>query len=242
MYRELDPAHVIDTAAKLRRRVEERFPNSGLGRVAAELEGVTREAAALSEWMARPNWPLRGAVGLTVALLVVVLVALGLQVKVELKAGAWSDLVQGLEALINDVVFFGIGIYFLVSLEVRQKRRRALAALHVLRSLAHIVDMHQLTKDPERVLSGGPNTASSPVRTMTPFELVRYLDYSSEMLALISKVAGIYVQNFADPVTVDAASAVEDLTVGLSRAIWQKIVILDRFMDPSTAEAIVRPN
>jgi hypothetical protein len=242
MYRELDPTHVIDTAARLRRRVDERFPGSGLGRVAAELESVTREAASLSAWMARPNWPLRAAVLLTVLALVVVLIALGLQVKVELRTGGWSDLVQGLEALINDLVFFGIGIYFLVGLEVRQKRKRVLSALHVLRSLAHIVDMHQLTKDPERVFSGGPNTASSPVRSMTPFELVRYLDYSSEMLAIVSKVAGIYVQNFSDPVTIDAASAVEELTVGLSRAIWQKIVIMDRFMDPVTAEAIVEPN
>ncbi len=242
MYRQLDPAQVIDTAARLRRRVEERFPESGLGKVAAELEGVTREAAALSEWMVRPNWPLRAAVGVVVLLLVIVLVTVTMQVKLELKAGDWFSLVQGLEALINDLIFFGIGIYFLVGLEVRHKRKRALAALHVLRSLAHIVDMHQLTKDPERVLSAGPSTASSPKRTMSPFELVRYLDYSSEMLAIVSKVAGIYVQHFADPVTIDAASAVEDLTVGLSRAIWQKIVILDRFMDQSTAGAVVEPS
>ena len=57
--------------------------------------------------------------------------------------------------------------------------------------MAHIVDMHQLTKDPERLLQGGPATPSSPQRTMTPFELGRYLDYSSEMLSMISKTAAI---------------------------------------------------
>jgi hypothetical protein len=70
---------------------------------------------------------------------------------------------------------------------------------------------------------------------MTPFELTRYLDYSSEMLAIISKVAALYVQELPDPVTVDAASAVEDLAGGLSRTIWQKIVILDRIMTPDPA-------
>jgi len=37
---------------------------------------------------------------------------------------------------------------------------------------------------------------------MTHFELTRYLDYCSEMLALISKIAAIYVQRSHDPVTL----------------------------------------
>ena len=41
---------------------------------------------------------------------------------------------------------------FLFSLEGRLKRRTALRMLHRLRSIAHVVDMHQLTKDPENVL------------------------------------------------------------------------------------------
>ena len=36
----------------------------------------------------------------------------------------------------------------------------ALRALHQFRSLAHIVDMHQLTKDPERLMSPQPHTPS----------------------------------------------------------------------------------
>ncbi len=57
--------------------------------------------------------------------------------------------------------------------------------------MAHIVDMHQLTKDPEPLLLDGPSTPSSPERKLTPFELGRYLDYSSEMLSMISKTAAI---------------------------------------------------
>ena len=62
---------------------------------------------------------------------------------------------------------------------------------------------------------------------MTPFELNRYLDYCSESLALISKIAALYVQGFQDPVLLDAVDDMEDLTAGFSRKIWQKITILE---------------
>jgi hypothetical protein len=62
---------------------------------------------------------------------------------------------------------------------------------------------------------------------MTPFQLNRYLDYCSDALALISKIAALYVQGFQDPVLLDAVDDVEDLTAGFSRKIWQKITILE---------------
>jgi hypothetical protein len=46
-------------------------------------------------------------------------------------------------------------------------------------------------------------------------------------LALISKIAALYVQGFQDPILLDAVDDVEDLTAGFSRKIWQKITILD---------------
>ena len=58
-------------------------------------------------------------------------------------------------------------------------------------------------------------------------ELNRYLDYCSDALALISKIAALHVQGFQDPVLLDAVDDVEDLTAGFSRKIWQKITILE---------------
>jgi hypothetical protein len=150
-------------------------------------------------------------------------------------SGGLIEALQGFESLVNDAVFVGIAVYFLLNIEVRVKRGKALGALHVLRSLAHIIDMHQLTKDPERIVNKVGSTASSPIRSMTPFELTRYLDYCTEMLAIISKIAAVYVQELGDAVTVDAASAVEELAVNLSRAIWQKIMILERSLPPDAA-------
>ncbi len=68
---------------------------------------------------------------------------------------------------------------------------------------------------------------------MDPFELHRYLDYCSEMLALISKVGALYVQDFPDRAALDAVDQIENLATGLSRKIWQKIVILDRYVHDS---------
>jgi hypothetical protein len=146
----------------------------------------------------------------------------------EMPAGGFDlgEFVQVLESGINDVVLIGVAVFFLITLETRIKRRRALDALHELRVIAHIIDMHQLTKDPERIFGQGLDTESSPRRAMTPLELGRYLDYCSEMLSLAGKIAALYVQRFPDDVALGAVNEIEDLTTGLSRKIWQKLMIL----------------
>ena len=76
------------------------------------------------------------------------------------------------------------------------------------------------------VIGEAPTTDSSPTRRMTQFELGRYLDYCSEMLSLTGKVAALYVQQFDDGVALQAVNEIEDLTTGLSRKIWQKLMIV----------------
>src|ERR1051325_6414418 len=139
----------------------------------------------------------------------------------------YTNFIQALDATIGSIVFMGAAILFLVNWENRIKRNRALKAVHELRALAHIVDMHQLTKDPENYFGRGRRPINPPKRDMTPFALSRYLDYCGDSLALISKIAALYVQGFQDTVLLDAVDDVEDLTSGLSRKIWQKLMILD---------------
>jgi hypothetical protein len=230
VYRRLDPDRIVDTARRLETRIGERFPGSGLSSVAAELVTLCERAGRDQEWVRKPHLPLRLAIGIGIALLIAVAVA-AVTVLLPRPAGSSiAELLQLIEAAVNDIVFIGIAIYFLMSLEVRRKRRRALAAIHQLRAMAHIIDMHQLTKDPERIMNpaAGADTPSSPVRQMDVFALSRYLDYSSEMLSVLSKSAALYGQDFDDPVTNAAVNEVETLTSGLSRKIWQKIMILDR--------------
>lgn len=227
MYRELDATLIIATADRLTRRIDERFPDSGLGRVSQELLAVARESEARAARLRRPNWPLRALAAGALVFLLAVIVAGGFAIRVRSDVGGWFDFVQGVEAAINDIVLVGLGVFFLFTIETRLKRRTALRALHQLRSIAHIVDMHQLTKDPDVVLTPEMATASSPERRMTRFQLARYLDYCSELLALTSKVAALYAQCLDDPVVLDAVSGVQGLTYGLSGKIWQKIMILD---------------
>ena len=154
-------------------------------------------------------------------------------------------LIQGFDALIHIVFVVGGLLFFLVSMEDRLKRRRALRAVNELRSIIHVVDMHQLTKEPASSFAGGTPTPNSPKRNLTPFELGRYLDYCSEMLALIAKVAVLYAQALPDPVIVDAVSDIERLTTNLSQKIWAKITLIHTLagsFDPAAAPTTSHPD
>src|SRR6516164_4595438 len=224
-YRKLNWQKIIETIQALHGRIERRFPGSGLGKVVAQLLDVATETVVRTEWIQKPHLLLR----LGAALLSLAIVALLLLMLIHIRQYRFDDytnFIQALDASISSVVFIGAAILFLVSWENRIKRRRALKALHELRALAHIVDMHQLTKDPERFLRPQTDTTFLK-RTMTPFELARYLDYCSDALALISKIAALYVQGFEDEVVLDAVDDMEDLTAGFSRKIWQKITIIE---------------
>jgi hypothetical protein len=62
----------------------------------------------------------------------------------------------------------------------------------------------------------------------SPAHLAHYLDYCSEVLSLTSKLAALYLKGFDDHVVIGAVNEIEQLAAGLSRKIWQKIMILDR--------------
>jgi len=147
-----------------------------------------------------------------------------------------SELLQLVYNAVNDTVLASLALVFVWSWEVRIKRGRTLKALHELRSLAHIIDMHQLTKDPEWVVTPGEASTLLPERGMTRFELSRYLDYCSEMLSITGKIAALYIQDFDDDVALAAVNEVENLTTGLSRKIWQKLMIVFA-MGPETTAA-----
>ena len=139
------------------------------------------------------------------------------------------DFTQLLESGINDLVLTGAAIWFLLSLETRIKRHRALAAIHEMRAIAHVIDMHQLTKAPETVLGQAPaaDAAGGPARrALSSADLALYLDYCSELLSLTGKVAVLYVQDFDDGAARDGVNDVEELTNGLSRKIWQKMTVV----------------
>jgi len=234
-YTELKGERILETVERLTHRIDERFPGSGLGGVCRHLRTVAAAAARDVPRLGRPIWPLRLFIVGAIAVLVAASVWMGsLLFRVSLDPGNVSEALQGSDAARNDIIFLSLAIFFLVSLETRVKRRRVLRSLHRLRSIVHIVDMHQLTKDPEPLLSPKVDTASSPARVLSRFELSRYLDYCSEMLSLASKLAALHVQYVNDAVVLDAVNDIETLAASLSNKIWQKIMILDAARPPDS--------
>lgn len=214
------------TIHALEQRIQERFPDSSLGKLTRDLRQVADETLSRIEEIQRPHLILRVAVWTLSAAIVVLLIQVPFNYR-EFRLSEFSNFIQALDSGLSSVVYIGATILFLVTWESRMKRVRILRAIHELRAMAHIVDMHQLTKDPERAFKIGTDTASSPKRGLTPFELSRYLDYCSEALALMSKIGALYVQVFQDAVVLDAVDDLEDLTIGMSRKIWQKIALVD---------------
>ena len=228
-FSKLDARPIRETIERLQRRISERFPQSGLSEVATELSDLARENEDVIVQLRKPILWLRALEVLALVALLTVLVWMTMTFFPTFEGGKVHllDMIQALDAAINELILLSLAIFFLVSLEMRFKRRTALAMLHRLRSLAHIVDMHQLTKDPEHVLHQVEATASSPERRLTRAALTRYLEYCSELLALVSKLAALHAQDLQDPVVLEAVNDLESLTADLSRNIWQKITILD---------------
>lgn len=221
-YRALDYDEIAETLERLHSRISERFPESGLRKVCEELIAVGRETDECVRYLRAPHWPTRVLV--TLAIVGMIVIMLMTAVTQGLPTKAWSEF----DSAKNSLVFLGVAVFFLLSIEPRIKRRRALKVVHQLRSLAHVIDMHQLTKDPERLFSPEvADTSSSPERNLTSPELGRYLDYCSELLSVTSKLSALLVQYFNDPVLLGAVDEIETLTTGLSGKIWQKIQLLD---------------
>ncbi len=224
-YRKLDPNLVLQSLETLVRRIEERFPGAGLANVCRDLVALARETSQRAHEINRPHLFLRFVIWVAITAGIALLIAVAQLILTGTKAT--DDLfgtLQGIDSGFNIVVLMGATLYFVSSLETRWKQRTALKALHEFRSIVHVIDMHQLTKDPSMLAQ--VHTSSSPDRNLSPFELVRYLDYCSEMLSLTAKLAALYAEKLSDPIVVDTVGDIERLAADLSGKIWQKITIV----------------
>lgn len=226
-YRTLDPDKITATANRLAQRIAERFPDSGLRKVADELVSLSHDLAIAAEALKAPITWLRVLIALAIAVGALVMFLVGSVISFDRISTGAFDFVQGVEASLNTLIITGLGLLALVRAEERIKRRRVFEQLHGLRSLIHVIDMHQLTKDPAALSPGFTSTQHSPQRTMTAAELGRYLDYCSEMLSITGKLAALFAQAVNDDVVVDAVNDIESLGSNLARKIWQKITLLE---------------
>jgi hypothetical protein len=233
----LDPDRIIETVRALQERIDLQFPDSGLGAQCGKLLDIAEHAREQSEWISRPVIWLRLVTALVVGGLVLAVgsIAYGMLTSQALRdavngipgdSGVFFEAVQAVDAGVNELVLLSLVLFFFTSIEGRMKRRKALGAIHELRSMAHIIDMHQLAKDPTW-LRHPPNSAVIDGSALTIPQLTRYLDNSTDMLSLTGKIAALYVQDFQDPVALSAVNEIELLTTSLSGKIWQKLSLLD---------------
>lgn len=221
-YRTLDPEKLVAAACKLADKVNHSFPSSGLGALAREVSCLTRETIVRLTFIERPNWPLRIAVAVLVVLAVLGPLIFSAMLQFRETVGSLGDFLEATDAGLQMVLLLGASIAFLVTLEGRIRRNRALAAIAEFRSMAHLVDMHQINKDPG--IDHRPAPSGADRRTVrSDAKLVLYLDHASDLLALIGKLAAYYGQHLRDRVVLDAVNEIESLTTGMSANLWQKI-------------------
>lgn len=225
----LDAPTVIATIDQLGGRIRARFADRGLPKAAAELRSAATEVTELGAHLRGRlrvlRWTARTA-SVLVALgmaLVLVVAARDADLSGSVRSVDWVALV---ESTIQTLVFGGLTLLFLNALPDRLERRHLLRRLHRLRSLAHVIDMHQLTKDPERLRSDFEPTDATVAVDLTRAEMQHYLGYCSELLALVGKVAALCAEDSQDGLILETVSDIENLTNGMSRKIWQKISLL----------------
>lgn len=221
----LESERVTVTIERLSLRIRDRFPTSDLYKVCKHLHAVARQTERTAVRIARPVWLLRLAIIVLIAAFLMALATIVTNCDTDEQITLFG-LLQAVDAGASLLILIGLGAAFLWSIETRIKRSRAIDAINELRDIAHVVDMKQLTKDPDAAAGFGRPTAHSPERTLDAFSLGRYLDYCTEMLSLTGKLGYLYVENFHDTEVSKAATELEDLCNALSRKIWQKIIIL----------------
>lgn len=219
---------IIKTVRLLKVRIEERFPDSSLANVCGDLKEIAKDSDNQIIKISKTNIWYRLSVFIFVGFVLSYSAYWLSEFGINYKEFSVPEMLELLNTLMNIFVLVAGAIISLVSIENRIKRNRVIRAINVLRSLAHVIDSHQLTKDPCYMTKKFILTEHSPKRTMNSFELFRYLNYCTEMLSIISKIAFLYVQDYHDDRATKAVKDLEDLTNGLSRKIWQKIMHIDK--------------
>lgn len=225
----LEADAVQSSIHQLTRRIEARFPDRSLARVARHLGSLADEVEDVSDSsrgrLRITRWV---SVGLALVLLVGTALVVGAVVN-DLRAdgaGEPASWLALMETGVNDLVFSALAIWFLMMVPARIERNRMLGLLHRLRSTAHVIDMHQVTKDPEHLRADYVPTGESVRDPMTREQMAHYLDYCAELLSMVGKVAALCAEASGDDVVLDTVSDVESLASDLSARIWQKIAVL----------------
>jgi len=214
------------TIYRLYLRINDRFPDSGLANICNKLHEISLETNNTLQWIVKPNYPIRILVCFIITGIISATILSISSIHFSLVTINISDFIQMFGSAMEGTAIAAAALIFIITFENKRKRTKIISSINRLRCIAHVIDMHQLTKSPDTLKKTGMSTSNSPKRELSTFELGRYLNYCSEMLSLTSKLGFLYIQKFPDPVATDAVNDLEALATGLSRKIWQKIIII----------------
>ena len=207
----------METATATTKWISSEFPDTGLSRVSVEIASLTEEAVRTAERIRRPNVFLRAGI-------VIVLLAIVAGIGYHIYHASLQDIIDFTKGFGFLGVYLIGALIFLVTLEFKVKRRKALRAVQELRAMAHIIDMHQLAKDSEiEKFRNDPNKFKDKIR--------EYLLACTALLSLLSKIGELYVEHFPDQVATSAVNDFESVCNGLSSKIWQKIIAASLFSE-----------
>lgn len=239
-YRALDPGKLKGSIEKIANQVRIVFPDSGLSGLAGDMTLVTNETIELADEIRKPMWWVRGvaAVLILLALIWPLLLAPFLDFKETFTSLA--EFLEATDAGLHMILVIGAGVIFLVSWEDRIKRNKALDSLSTLRSIAHIIDMHQINKDPgfEPIEDEDSRLVDDGKTVKNDSELAIYLDFCSDMLSVIGKLGAYHLQYYQDRVVLEAVNEIESLSNGLSRKLWQKIMVINHMAEVHAREGV----
>ena len=195
-------------------RIRARFPDRRLGNVAAELGTAVPEIhGGFEESKARRRQVRLVSRVTSVAVVVLASPSSPCALRDAFTRGTEHsfDWVPLVESLINDIVFTAIAVFFLWAMPERLERRTLLDLLHRLRSLAHVVDMHQLDKDPEQARADYVPTAKSRRHRMNAEDAAPLLRLLQRARLPDRKTAALCAERTSDPVVLHTVSEIETL-------------------------------
>lgn len=216
-YNTLIVDHVIRTIRRMDSQIDTYFPDRNLANLSSSIiEFAIRHESDL-ERIDRPNIPIKLAIGLAISLMSGLVIYWLYELFIQNDGSGIIFQPQDLDAFINILIFGSAITWFLLNWQAKSKRRFIIGRINELRSFGHVIDMHQLTKDP----------FFDDEMEMSDDDLIRYLDYCGDLLSCCSKLAATYLEHTDDELVVQYVNEFEALTGQFNRKIWQKITILD---------------
>ena len=109
-YRELDETNILTTVERLKARISERFPGSGLSKVADELIRIGNEVHETVAYLGAPDYAVRIPVTIAIVLIVVLAgVAMGITSR-SLEQPGWGTIESGISNIVPPCSLAGISI------------------------------------------------------------------------------------------------------------------------------------